>query len=70
MFVGCGFTGAAAAYQGPARKHQPVMIGGRRVPTIDLHCHIGVNDIWNVILFLYDFTGVRPRAGGGEVKTQ
>jgi hypothetical protein len=28
------------------------------------------DDIWNVILFLYDFTGVRPRAGGGEVKTQ
>ena len=28
------------------------------------------DDIWDVILYLYDFTGVRPRAGGGEVKTQ
>ena len=27
------------------------------------------DDIWDVILFLYDFTGVRPRAGA-EVKTQ
>jgi len=42
-------TGPTQAYQAPARKRRETTIGGKRVSTIDLHCHVGVNDIWNVI---------------------
>jgi len=37
--------GQAAAQTPPGAKHAPVMIAGRRVKTIDVHCHVDVPGI-------------------------
>jgi predicted TIM-barrel fold metal-dependent hydrolase len=55
IFAGCAFPDSARAFQNqppsgaPGAKRREVTIGGRRVTTYDLHCHFGVNDVWNVI---------------------
>ena len=54
-FTGCGLTASAQALMAagqaaaPRGKRREVTVGGRRVKVIDLHCHIGVPEIWDVI---------------------
>lgn len=44
IFVGCGLCEAARipAQAGGAAKRKPVMVGNRRVKTVDVHCHVSV----------------------------
>src|SRR5437868_6743508 len=53
IFYVCGYSGSVLAWQqqpSAARpKRREVTVAGRRVSTIDLHCHLGVADIWKVI---------------------
>ena len=36
-------TGLAVA------KHKPVMVGGKRIKTVDVHCHINVPEVANFL---------------------
>jgi len=58
FFVGCGLVDSAlgaAAQAGSARqsggtvKRRQVVVGGRRVMTVDLHCHVTIPDAWDLI---------------------
>lgn len=63
VFVGCNcvesafgsFLGSSspwkqsAAQTGLARQRREVMVGGRRVLTVDVHCHVGVPEVWDLI---------------------
>jgi aminocarboxymuconate-semialdehyde decarboxylase len=56
ILAGCGLADPARAFMQnqlqsgvPRAKRRDVLVGGTRVSTIDLHCHIGVTDIWKVI---------------------
>ena len=43
VFCSCGLLQSARA-QGPARQKLPVMVGGKRVKTIDVHAHCSIAD--------------------------
>ncbi len=63
FFVGCNcvvsafgsFWGSSspwepsAAQTGLARKRREVMVGGHRVLTVDVHCHVAVPEVWDLI---------------------
>jgi aminocarboxymuconate-semialdehyde decarboxylase len=56
VFAGCSLLDSALAMMqnqrpsaSPAGKRREVSVGGRRVTTVDLHCHIEIADIWKVI---------------------
>jgi len=49
-FVGCGLAGiphAAAQSEHNERRH--VMVNGKRMLTVDIHCHSYVHDVWPLI---------------------
>ena len=54
-FTGCSMLSSAQALMAagqaaaPRGKRREVTVGGRRVKVIDLHCHINVPEIWEVI---------------------
>jgi aminocarboxymuconate-semialdehyde decarboxylase len=51
-FCTCGLSGAhafAATLQAPAPTRRQVMVGGRRVRTIDMHAHVWVDDVFPLI---------------------
>ena len=51
-FCSCGLSGAsafAAALQAPAAARREVVVGGRRVRTIDMHAHVWVDDVLPLI---------------------
>jgi aminocarboxymuconate-semialdehyde decarboxylase len=50
-FLGCGFAEAALgpAQAGGARKRREVMVGGRRVRTIDVHSHCYSPEVWELV---------------------
>ena len=50
-FTGCELmTTASAMLQAPsAAKRREVMVGGRRVRTIDVHCHCYIPESWDLI---------------------
>ena len=49
-FVGCGLGGSinASAQSGDGRRRQ-VMVNGKRMLTVDIHCHSYVHDVWPLI---------------------
>ena len=51
VFTGCGFASAAlgAMQAGRAVKRREVMVGGRRVRTVDIHAHCEVPTLWIAI---------------------
>ena len=51
FFVRCGLANAAgAAFQsGAAPRRREVMLNGRRVKTVDIHCHAQVPEVWDLI---------------------
>lgn len=51
VFVGCGLVDAArAAMQVDGkRKRREVVVGGRRVKTVDVHCHCLIPEVWDLI---------------------
>ncbi|MSO20094.1 MAG: hypothetical protein EXQ56_06455 [Acidobacteria bacterium] len=48
-FAGCAFAQAPAHSSAPAVRRREVMVGGRRVRTIDLHCHAHVPEAWEPV---------------------
>ncbi len=49
-FVGCGLGGALdAATQSTAGERRHVMVNGKRMLTVDIHCHSYVHDVWPLI---------------------
>ena len=51
VFVGCGLAHAQNAGQpsGAAPKRREAKVGGRRVTTVDVHCHAFVPDVWDLL---------------------
>lgn len=51
MFVSCGLVNAASSFQqaGGKAKSREVVVAGRRVKTIDIHCHCFVPEIWELM---------------------
>src|ERR1700736_1661585 len=57
--LGCSFVDCAlasmpnrqqsVAQPGANRKRRKVVLGGRRVLTIDVHCHFRVPEVWDLI---------------------
>ena len=49
-FVGCGLGGmAAAADESQESQRRQVMVNGKRMLTVDIHCHSYVHDVWPLI---------------------
>ena len=51
LFTGCGLADSAGGFQqsaGDGRRRE-ILIGGRRVRTIDLHCHCYVPEVWDLV---------------------
>jgi predicted TIM-barrel fold metal-dependent hydrolase len=47
-FLGCSTTWASSRFSQrilAPKKHTPIIIGGRKVKTIDMHCHVSVPDV-------------------------
>ena len=51
LFVGCGLASAAGAVlqSGTSSRRREVTVNGRRVKTVDIHCHAQVPEVWDVI---------------------
>ena len=49
FFGGCGLIQSALGQATGARKRREVMIGGRRIRTIDVHSHVYVSDAWDLV---------------------
>lgn len=51
FFVGCGVGKSAlgAMQSGSRRNRRPVVVGGRRVLTVDIHCHCTIPAAWDLI---------------------
>ena len=47
-FVGCGLGTMAANESHDAQRRQ-VMVNGKRMLTVDIHCHSYVHDVWPLI---------------------
>jgi aminocarboxymuconate-semialdehyde decarboxylase len=47
VFTGCEFADSALGYQ--AAKRRQVTIRGRRVRTVDVHAHIRITEVWNLV---------------------
>lgn len=65
VFVGCDVCAAMAAGR-PAQaasgaKHKPVMVGKRRVKTVDVHCHVSVPEATELL----KGTKIERRLGAG-----
>ncbi len=51
FFVGCGLVDSAMAFQQPAGsgKRREVVVGGRRVRTVDIHCHCYIREAVDLV---------------------
>lgn len=57
IFVGCGVVDSAvrssqaggSRQSGGRGKRRQVVVGGRRVVTVDVHCHVTIPDAWDLI---------------------
>ena len=51
FFVGCGWAEAAAGFlqSGGAGRRREVVVGGRRVKTVDVHAHCNVAEAWELV---------------------
>ena len=51
FFVGCGWVEAAAGFlqSGGAGRRREVVVGGRRVKTVDVHAHCNVAEAWELV---------------------
>jgi aminocarboxymuconate-semialdehyde decarboxylase len=47
LFVGCSLADSALGFQ--AKRRRQVVVGGRRVRTVDVHAHIRVTEVWNLV---------------------
>ena len=65
VFTGCSVCDAMAAARpaqvGSGKKHKPAMVGGRRVKTIDVHCHVSVPEATELL----KGTKIERRLGSG-----
>ncbi len=49
-FVGCGLGSALAAEEhAHGGKRRQVIVNGKRMLTVDIHCHNYVHDVWPLI---------------------
>ena len=48
-FVSCGFGGGAIASAQSGGRRRTVLVGGRPVRTVDIHCHCYIHDVWDLI---------------------
>ena len=50
FFVGCGLAESAlGGFQAGAGKRRQVAVGGRRVMTVDIHCHVTMPEAWDLL---------------------
>jgi len=58
-FVGCGLGGMLPAAEHSEKRRQ-VIINGKRMLTVDIHCHSYVHDVWPLISDRDDIDYLRP----------
>ena len=65
VFTGCAVCDAMAAARpaqvGSGVKHKPVLVGKRRVKTVDIHCHVSVPEATELL----KGTKIERRLGAG-----
>ena len=66
VFTGCSICDSMAAAARPPQaaggaKHKPVMVGNRRVKTIDIHCHVSIPEATDLL----KGTKIERRVGAG-----
>ena len=45
-FVGCGLGAISACAEEAHSARREVSVGGKRIQTVDIHCHSYVHDVW------------------------
>lgn len=70
-FVGCGIGGSLAAeehsHDGERRQ---IMVNGKRMLTVDMHCHSYVHDVWPLISDRDDIDYLRPLIDNERLKNK
>ena len=68
FFVGCGLRDAAAAalQSSGATRRREVAVNGRRVKTVDIHCHCQVPEVWDLIKDYDIGQGLRRQLDGPQ----
>ena len=68
-FVGCGLGGMLSAAEHGDKRRQ-VIINGKRMLTVDIHCHSYVHDVWPLIEDRDDIDYLRPLVGNEPLKNK
>lgn len=71
-FVGCGLgsTLAAADQHLHTDKRRDVIVNGKRMLTVDIHCHSYVHDVWPLISERDEIAYLRPLLGNERLKNK
>ena len=68
-FVGCGIGASLAAGQDSHDgKRRQVMVNGKRMLTVDIHCHSYVHDVWPLISERDEIAYLRPLVDNEALK--
>jgi aminocarboxymuconate-semialdehyde decarboxylase len=68
-FVGCGLGGMLSAAEHDEKRRQ-VTINGKRMLTVDIHCHSYVHDVWPLIEASDDIAYLRPLLNNDRLKNK
>ena len=70
-FVGCGLGGMSGATEHPDDgKRRQVIINGKRMLTVDIHCHSYVHDVWPLISDRKEISYLRPLLDNERLKNK
>lgn len=70
-FVGCGLGGMSAAAENKGGDHRrQVMVNGKRMLTVDIHCHSYVHDVWPLIADSEEIDYLRPLIDNAGLKNK
>ena len=67
VFLSCGLAEAAArlAQSGGTGRRREVRVSGRRVKTVDIHCHCTIPEVWDLVKDQAEARNLRPDPGSG-----
>jgi len=70
-FVGCGLGGMSGAMEQPNDgQRRQVIVNGKRMLTVDIHCHSYVHDVWPLIAESDEIDYLRPLLDNDRLKNK
>ncbi len=70
-FVGCGLSGVANSSGHESHKgRREVVVNGKRMLTVDIHCHSYVHDVWPLIESSDNIDYLRPLLDNARLKSK